>query len=197
MRKAAIGILTVALMGSCGTAHVKRYFQIQTIAAAEPALPKVERRLLVEPAWVDPLYDDIRILYRVSPYELKYYPYEFWAEKPGKQIGAAMAEFLLKKKVFPLISQASAGVKEDPEIVLRSRVHVLEEIDNPDVWQARLAMDLEFLDFKTGTPIVSWSFDRKGQMHKQVGDLPAVVSRILDEELARGVWELARALEKK
>jgi hypothetical protein len=33
-------------------------------------------------------------------------------------------------------------------------------------------------------------------MGKQVRDLAAVVSGILDDELAKLVWELARALEK-
>jgi hypothetical protein len=30
-----------------------------------------------------------------------------------------------------------------------------------------------------------------------VGDLPAALSRILEEELEKVTWELARALEKK
>ena len=109
-----------------------------------------------------------------------------------------MAAFLAIKKVFPSIIRANAGAaEEEPEIVLRSRVHVLEEIDTPGTWwEARLAMDLEFLDFKTGRAIVSSSFDRTGRMGKQVRDLAAVVSGILDDELAKLVWELARALEK-
>lgn len=196
MRKAAICILTAALMTACGSTHAKRYFEIRSVASGEPALPKIERRLLVEAPSVDPLYDDIRILYRVSLFELKYYPYEFWAEKPGKQVGAAMAEYFGKTKVFPAVSRDPR--MEGPEIVLKSRVHVIEEIDNPDVWEARLAMDLEFVDVKTAKPIISWTFDRKGQMAKEhVGDLPAVLSRILDEELGKAVWELARTLEKK
>jgi ABC-type uncharacterized transport system auxiliary subunit len=195
MRKTAISILIVALMSGCGSTHVRRYFQIQSVASEDPALPRIERRLLVEASSVDALYDDIRILYRVSPFELKYYPYEFWAEKPGKLAGAAMAEYLVKKKVFTGIARDT--VKEEPEVILRSRVRVIEEIDDPEFWQARLAMELEFLDFKTGKPIISWAFDRKGQMGKRVSDLPAVVSRMLDEELAKAVWELARVLEKK
>jgi ABC-type uncharacterized transport system auxiliary subunit len=199
MRKAAISILMAVLLGGCGSTHPKRYFQVRTIAAEEPALPKVDRRVLVEPSSVDPLYDDVRILYRVSPYELKYYPYEFWAEKPGKQIGDAMAQLLTTKKVFLSVSQGRAGTaKEEPEIVLRSHVRIIEEIDTPGPWwQARLAADLEFLDFKAGRAVVSSSFDRTERMGKQVGDLPAVLSRILDEELGKAVWELARALEKK
>lgn len=195
MRKAALIILMIALMGGCGSTHVRRYFQIQSVAVDEPALPKIEQRLLVEPVGVDPLYDDIRILYRVSTFELMYYPYEFWAEKPGKQIGAVMAEYLGKKRVFPSIGLGST--KEDPDVVLRSRVHVLEEIDNPNSWQARLAMDIEFADFKTGKQLLYWTFDRKETMAKHIGDLPAAISRILEEELAKAIWELARTLEKK
>ncbi|MGD1009227.1 MAG: ABC-type transport auxiliary lipoprotein family protein [Candidatus Aminicenantales bacterium] len=196
MRKTAICVLVVALMSGCGSTYVRRYFQIQSVALAEPALPKIERRLLVEPASVDPLYDDIRILYRVSPFELKYYPYEFWAENPGKQVGAAMAEYLGNKKIFPSIGRGPT--KEEPEIILRSRVHVLEEIDYLDAWQAHLAMDLEFVDFKSGQALLTRSFDRKEKMAgKEVGEFPPVCSRILEEELGKAVWELARALEKK
>jgi ABC-type uncharacterized transport system auxiliary subunit len=103
MRKAALSILIVALMSGCGSTHVRRYFQIKGGAADKPALPKIDRRLLVELASVDPLYDDIRILYRVATFELKYYPYEFWAEKPGKQVGEAMVGYLGEKGVFPSI----------------------------------------------------------------------------------------------
>jgi ABC-type uncharacterized transport system auxiliary subunit len=198
MRKAAILLLIAAVMAGCGTTQTKRYFQIKTIAAEEPALPKLERRLVVEAAAVDPLYDDIRILYRVSPFEVKYYPYEFWAEKPGKLVADSMAEFLAVKKVFPAVHRGVAGLaKEPPDLVLRSRVRVLEEIDSPNAWQARLAMDLEFVDFKTGKAVASASFDRKEFMARQVGSLPAVVSGILDDEMGKLVWELARALEKK
>jgi ABC-type uncharacterized transport system auxiliary subunit len=153
---------------------------------------------MVETAAVDPLYDDIRILYRVSPFEVKYYPYEFWAEKPGKLVADAMAEFLVRKKVFPAVHRGAAGLaKEEPDLVLRSRVRVLEEIDSPNAWQARLAMDLAFADAKSGKVVASASFDRKESMAREVGSLPAVVSGILDDELGKLVWELARALEKK
>jgi ABC-type uncharacterized transport system auxiliary subunit len=196
MRKVAFCLLAAALMSGCGAAPVKRYFEIRTIAADELALPKVERRVCVEPAAVDALYDDTRIVYRVTPYELRYYPYEFWAERPGRQIGTAMAEFLAKKNVFSSVGQDCTKV--GPDLILRSRVRALEEIDRPDVWEARLAMDIEFVSAKTGAFIAGTRFDRTGKMFKQtVGVLPAVVSRILDEELGKAIWELAHALEKK
>jgi ABC-type uncharacterized transport system auxiliary subunit len=197
MKKAALAVLAVSLAAACLSSPLKRYFEIQSLPSAESALPKIERRLAVEPSEVDPPYDGIRILFRVSPYEFRYYPYEFWAEKPAEMICAAMAEFLSGQKAFSRIDRGRL-LQDDGDLVLRSHVRALEEIDNPDVWQARLAMDLDFVDAKTGAIVLTWTFDRKGQMAgKKVSELPAVVSRLLGEELAKGVWELARALEKR
>jgi ABC-type uncharacterized transport system auxiliary subunit len=197
MRKAVLAVLAATLMTGCLSSPLKRYFQIQSLSSTESALPRIERRLAVEPAEVDPPYDGIRILFRVSPYEFRYYPYEFWSEKPAKMISAAMADLLAGKKAFAGIDRGPL-LPGDADLVLRSRVRALEEIDNPDVWQARLAMELDFVDAKTGQTILPWSFDRKGQMvGKKVSELPSVLSRLLEEELSKAVWELARTLEKK
>ncbi len=196
MKKIAIALAAVIVLGGCGSTHAKRYFEIRSVAPAEAALPKIAKRLLVQMPSVDALYDDTRILYRVTPFEIEYYPYEFWAEKPGKQIASAVADFLVKKEVFQAVETDPARI--EPDIVLRSRVHAVEEIDNPDTWLARLAMDYQFIDAKTGETLASAAFDRSSQIAKaHVGTLPAALSRILEEEIAKGVWELARTLEKK
>jgi ABC-type uncharacterized transport system auxiliary subunit len=196
MRKAALAVVAVSLMSGClATSPVKRYLQIRSLASLEPALPRIERRLLVEPAVVAPPYHDVRIVYRVSSYEFKYYPFEFWAEKPGNMIGAAMADFLGQKKAFATVGLGT--MEGDADLVLRSRVRALEEIDSPDLWQARLAMSLEFVDAKTGATVLAWSFDRKSPMAgKKLEELPAECSRILEEELWKAVGELSRTLEK-
>jgi len=83
----------------------------------------------------------------------------------------------------------------DPAVILRSNVRFLEEIDNPDVWYGRLAMDLEFLEFKSGTGLVKHSFDRRVPLGaRKSGLLPSVLSRILVEELDAAVRKLAEAL---
>ncbi len=196
MKKSAIAILAVLILSGCGSTHAKRYFEIRSVAPAEVALPKIAKRLLVQMPSVDALYDDTRILYRVSLFEIEYYPYEFWAEKPGKQIASAMADFLVNKEVFQAVETDPTRI--EPDVILRSRVHAVEEIDNPGTWLARLAMDYQFVDAKTGETLAGAAFDRSSQMTREhVGTLPAVLSRILEEEIAKGVWELARTLEKK
>jgi len=196
MRKAArCGLLVLLLIG-CFSVPTKRYFQIVVQDRDAQPHPKVDKALYIEPVRVDPLYDDFRVIYRVSLYELKYYSYVFWAKKPDALFREAMGDYLLRKEGF---SRVTLDVLQgDPEIVLRSNVHLVEEIDNPKVWFARLAMDLEFLEFKSGKSLLRHTFDRRLPLQvRKVRQLPAILSTILTEELDIAVRKLAGITEAK
>ena len=196
MRKAARCGLLVLLLTGCFTVPAKRYFEIVALAQDAQPHPKANKALYIEPVRVDPLYDDDRVIYRVSLYELKYYSYVFWAKRPDGLFRDAMSDYLLYKEGF---SRVTLDVLQgDPEIALRTNVRLVEEIDNPKVWFARLAMDLEFLEFKSGRSLLRHSFDRRLPLpFRKVQALPAVLSRILTEELDIAVRKLAGALEVK
>ena len=195
MRKAARCLLVLLLTG-CFSVPAKRYFQIVATDKDAQLHPKVDKALYVEPVRVDPLYDDFRVIYRVSLYELKYYSYVFWAKKPDALFHEAIGNYLLMKEGF---SRVTLDVLQgDPEIVLRTNVRLVEEIDNPKVWFARLAMDLEFLEFKSGRSLLRHSFDRRLPLPvRKVRALPAVLSGILTEELDIAVRKLAGVTEAK
>jgi ABC-type uncharacterized transport system auxiliary subunit len=196
MRKLALPVAAVALLAACFSTPTKRYFQIMAIDTNPQPHAAIGKALYVEPVRVDPLYDDFRVIYRVSPYELKYYSSAFWAKKPDALVREAASDYLSQKKGF---SRVSIDVLQgDPEIVLRSNVRLLEEIDNPKVWYGRLAMDLEFLEFKSGKSLVKYGFDRKMPLvARDSRHLPAVISAILVEELDVAVRKLAEALASK
>jgi ABC-type uncharacterized transport system auxiliary subunit len=196
MRKAARCGLLVLLLAACFSVPTKRYFQIVVQDRDAQPHPKVDKVLYIEPVRVDPLYDDFRVIYRVSLYELKYYSYVFWAKKPDALFREAMGDYLLRKEGF---SRVTLDVLQgDPEIVLRSNVRLVEEIDNPKVWFARLAMDLEFLEFKSGKSLLRHSFDRRLPLQvRKVRQFPAILSTILTEELDIAVRKLAGVMETK
>ncbi len=196
MRKAAWCGLLVLLLAGCFSAPAKRYFEIVAMGKDAQLHPKVDKALYIEPVRVDPLYDDFRVIYRVSLYELKYYSYVFWAKKPDGLFRDAIGDYLIIKDGFPRVTLDV--LQGDPEIVLRSNVRLVEEIDNPKVWYARLAMDLEFLEFKTGRSLLRHSFDRRLPLPvRKARALPAVLSRILTEELDIVVRKLAGVVEAK
>jgi hypothetical protein len=196
MRKAARCGLLVLLLTGCFSAPAKRYFEIVATGKDAQLHPKIDKTLYIEPVRVDPLYDDFRVIYRVSPYELQYYSYVFWAKKPDGLFRDAIGDYLILKEGFPRVTLDV--LQGDPKIVLRANVRLIEEIDNPKVWFARLAMDLEFLEFKTGRSFLRHSFDRRLPLPvRKARALPAVLSRILTEELDIAVHKLAGVMEAK
>ncbi len=196
MRKAARCGLLVLLFAACFSVQTKRYFQIIATGKDAQLHPKVERVLYIEPVRVDPLYDDFRVIYRVSMYELKYYSYVFWAKKPDALFREAMGDYLKEKEGFTRVTLDV--LQGDPEIVLRSSIRLVEEIDNPKVWFARLAMDFEFLEFKSGKSLLRHAFDRRLPFQvRKVGPFPAILSKILMEELDIAVGKLAGLMEAK
>jgi hypothetical protein len=197
MRKHALILVAVFLLSGCLTsAAAKRYFQIMPEDKSPERHPRVEKVLYVEPVRVDPLYDDFRVIYRVSPFELKYYSHAFWAKKPDALFREAVSDYLDRKQGF--LRVMIDVLQGDPEIALRTSVRLVEEIDEPDSWFGRLAMDLEFLDFKTGKRLMKYTFDRREPLGaRKVQFLPAVLSGILGEELDVAVRKLSEALAGK
>jgi ABC-type uncharacterized transport system auxiliary subunit len=196
MRKVARCGLLVLLLAACFSVPTKRYFEIVATGKDAQLHPNVGKALYIEPVRVDPLYDDFRVIYRVSLYELQYYSYVFWAKKPDALFRDAMGDYLIEKGGFTRVTLDV--LQGDPEIVLRARVRLVEEIDSPKVWFARLAMDLEFLEFKSGKSLQRHSFDRRLPFPvRKVLQLPAVLSRILTEELDVAVRKLTEVKEAK
>jgi ABC-type uncharacterized transport system auxiliary subunit len=197
MRKTALLLLACFLLAGCMTVPSKRYFQIALSLDLEDLIhPLIGKVLYIEPVRTDPLYDDFRILYRVSPYELKYYSYDFWAKKPDTLLREAMGSYLDKRRGFSRV--VLDVLQADPEITLRSYVRLVEEVDTRQAWFGRLAMDLEFLEFKSGRSLAKHSFDRRQPLEaKKVRFLPSTISSILKEELDKAVTVLAEALQEK
>jgi ABC-type uncharacterized transport system auxiliary subunit len=148
-----------------------------------PAATPFPASLLVERCDIDSLYDDFRIVYRVSPYEINYYSYKFWAEKPSKLIRDSLIRYMEAARLFPKMYFDST--KDAVDWTLRTTIRRVEEIDGEPAWAARLDMRIEVIDSKSGARLAERSFDRREPLpRKDVGEMPAVLSRILGEELA-------------
>lgn len=178
-----LGILVLALSACFGPGQAKRYFDFQPLliehAGEGPTLDKV---LYIDRVEVEDLWNDFRIIYRPSSMELNYYPNEFWAGKPDKLLRDTIYHFFSVRGAFRGLSLDPD--RDNPDWILRCRVHRLEEFDLAQTWSARLAMDFAVVEAKSGTVIQNRSFDRAMPLNRRsVSDLPVVLSRILTEEL--------------
>jgi ABC-type uncharacterized transport system auxiliary subunit len=182
MKKTVLLIFLAASLWACFSASPdKTYLQLHLEAAGAP--PSVfDKALFIDRIVVDELYDDFRIIYRVTPFEINYYAYSFWAEKPARMVRDTLEHYFVEKKTFRrILPDATRG---EPDWILRSTIHAIEEIDAVTSWSARLAMELEMVEAKTGATLAARRFDRREPIgRKDVAAVPPVLSRILVEEL--------------
>lgn len=183
MRKAALIVLLAAGLWACFSASPdKTYLQLFLEPPSAAQGPAFDKALLIDRVAVDELYDDFRIIYRLTPFEINYYGYSFWAEKPSRMVRDALDHYLAGRKAFRrILTDASRG---EADWILRLALHHIEEIDAEASWSARLAMSLEMVEAKTGAVLASRRFDRREPLgRKDVAAIPPVLSRILAEEL--------------
>ena len=188
MRRFVLSGLILILLQGCGSSPVRRYYQLH-LEAGE-SLPKIGKILLVEAVEVDKAYNDYQLVYRLSPYELNYYSYEFWIKKPGLMMQDAIVDYLSKSDSFKrVITKFSEG---DPGLLLKAKINKIEEYDGKGAWFAHLNMEIIIKTFKTREKILVHNFDRKKQLsEKKVGKVPIALSMILEEELANVVKQLS------
>jgi len=188
-------IVLLGLVG-CITSVGKKYYQLHLDSMGpgttdKGAVHTGNKVLLVEAVEVEDIYNDFRVVYRTSPYQLNYYSYNFWIKKPGKLVRDSITDYLSKSNIFKkVIKDYSEG---SPDLLLKAVVHILEEFDQPGVWFAHLKMDIEIKDFKSNQTVLSHSFDRHRRLsQKKVERLPMAISRILKEELDKVIKKLGQ-----
>lgn len=187
-------ILIFILLQGCTSAHPKRYFQLYMLPGQDMNLPKIDKTILVKTIETDSAYDDYRIVYKISPYELNYYSYEFWIKNPGGVIQDAIADFLSRENAFTKVSKLFSEI--NPDFLLEAAVDIIEEYDFPDYWFAHLKMSIKLKDFLTNEIILIHQFDRLEKLsEKKVEKVPVGISTILKEELAIMVMQLAEKIK--
>ncbi|MCK4836975.1 MAG: membrane integrity-associated transporter subunit PqiC [Candidatus Aminicenantes bacterium] len=195
MKKGIVSLIGILLLVNCFTSqNAKRYFQLQLPGEFTANLKKINKVLLIEAVGAEDLYDDFRVIYRKSPYQINYYAYDFWVKKPGELIGTALVHFFSDSGLFNRVIDKLSDT--EPDLILKSRLFSIEEVDSNNKWYARLSLELDFRDFKSGESLFLYRFDKKKVLPKRdVTLLPRMISEILKEELDSLVQPLSQKVE--
>ena len=181
-------LASLALAGLAGCLPAVPPVQYYRLALQEE-LPRGESTgevLAVEVMEVDAVYDDPRIVYRESEYELDYYHYHQWSAQPG----TAIADFL--QAALAQTGRFSAVLRDpSPEttLLLGGRLQALEEVDrSKDRWVGHLALELRLREPRTGEILWTRRFDIEEPL---VERSPKGLARAASSMLARVVVEAA------
>ncbi|HEY0249996.1 MAG TPA: ABC-type transport auxiliary lipoprotein family protein [Kofleriaceae bacterium] len=170
--------MSIALAACGGTAPQVRYYQL---AVQTPPSTKVGAKVLVvESLSSDAAYDDERIVYRNSPYQLDYYNYHRWSAAPGVLVGGYL------QQAFGRTGEWKAVVRDqtaDAALVLSGRIIALEEVDqDKQHWMGRVAIELTLTDPKTGNVMWSHPYEENEPLSTQT---PEGLARALSIALDR------------
>lgn len=176
--------IVVALLFSTACLRVpgRHYYQVRATleTARETVLPG--KVLIVGQVEMDDFYDNYRIVYRDSPYQVNHYLYHLWFRKPTQMIRETVLESFKVGNVFTRVLDSLA--EGDPDYLFKAKVLYMEEVYRGRQTMARLGMELRLVDFRNDETLLFHSFDRREiTTGKRIVDLVEMLSQILSEEL--------------
>jgi len=206
MKKLLTPILVGAVAAGCfgsGKTPTMQYFWVPLWQDVRPSTSQpIPVVIQVEGLDVDPGYDHLRIVYRISPVQLRHYKFRQWVTKPGRLLTAAVQRYLRVTGRFRLVTVAPQPL---PNYILRGRIMALEQVEEGPKrlrWSARVALHLRLHRSSDNKVVWRMRFDRKRRVKTRtpqavVSLLTALIRAELDRELANIAGAIRTDLARK
>lgn len=199
MKKLLTLVLFGALAAGCfggGKPPTMQYFWIPLWQQVQPSsgepIPVV---IQVEGLDVDPGYDHLRIVYRISPVQLRHYKFRQWVTKPGRLLRSAVQRYLRVTNRFRLVTVAPLPL---PNYILRGRIMALEQVEEGtqrELWSARVALHLRLHRSSDNKVVWRMRFDRKQRVQKRTPQaVVTLLTRLIRVELDRELANITSAI---
>jgi ABC-type uncharacterized transport system auxiliary subunit len=185
--------LACILCAQClfGTVPIKQYYVLNYIPV-QPAnrlhTGPYPYTIRVKEFDIEDAYSRPSIVYRQSPFELRYYFYRLWAVKPSRMITDLIYKHLSSiNLVSGLVRRFDEGVNPDYE--LSGLIEAIEEYDSDQLWFAHVSLRLTLNRVSDGTVVYSKAFDNRKRVFNYspdnvVKEMSAVVEFIMDQGIS-------------
>jgi ABC-type uncharacterized transport system auxiliary subunit len=167
-------LVVVELFAGCGSVRgpATKYYKLDIPPAPTPAGPSAPVSLRIEPFRPSSLLRQDRIVYRPSPVEVGFYEYHRWAEPPNDTMTKALADQLIKRRVFRSVEISDSG--ETTDYVLRGKIDRLQEVDYMGAVRVQVSISAELEDPVRRQQI--WSSAASSECVVAKSDVQAVVA---------------------
>ena len=185
--------LFILLIAGCGSVPEIHYYMIDSATETfKVENPKFDKILGIDKFETEVLYESDRIVYRESPYEVKFYNYHRWITPPAdivteKAIEQIAASGLFSQVVpFPHIC--------DVDYLIRGTIKAFEELDEQDDWYGLVRLKVEFIDMKNNS--ILWQ-DIVSKKIKVSEKKPVQLVKAIDVSLTECIHSVIPHLEQK
>lgn len=159
----AISVTILLAIGGCGSVPSKQFYILNYLPS--PARDRLYQgpypyTIRLREFDIEEAYNRPQIVYRQSPFQLKYYVYQVWAVKPTRMITDLVHKHLITANmVSNLIRRFDQGPK--PDFELSGNIEAIEEYDSEELWFAHLCVRLNLIRIKDGRTIYTRRFDHR------------------------------------
>ncbi|MFP4013324.1 MAG: ABC-type transport auxiliary lipoprotein family protein [Chitinispirillaceae bacterium] len=162
-------MISALLSVHCGQVPSKQYYVLNYVPspmknrALKTPYPYVIR---LKEFSIEEAYNRTQIVYRLSPFELRYYYYRMWAVKPTRMITDLLFKHLNSVNlVSSVVRRYDEGRR--PKYELSGSVEALEEYDSEDILFAHIAMRVNLTRLSDGRNIYSRHFDLRKRVYRR------------------------------
>jgi uncharacterized lipoprotein YmbA len=159
-----------------------------TLHAPETTSDKGKASLVVRAFSAHDPYNQERLVYRTSPYQLDFYNYHRWASSPTEQVTDLTRRYLRGTAIFAKVYPSTEG---SADFTLNGRILQFEEIDHDQTWEAALSIDFWLTRAEQRTPLWFQTYSASRQTEKRN---PAAVAEALSRNLETLLGQLAADL---
>ncbi|MDZ7288805.1 MAG: ABC-type transport auxiliary lipoprotein family protein [candidate division KSB1 bacterium] len=179
------------LLSTCGGVPETFYY---TLAMEHNPPPDNDQAMLpfalgVEKFQSEVIYDDDRIIYRDSPFEIKYYYYRRWVAPPRHLVTEKVLNYLADSGLFEKVTTYPSIV--NVKYVLSGRLLAFEEWDEQNHWYGKVGFKASLYDPATQRIIWTGKFEHLQPVDKKI---PAAVVEAISLSLKQCLDDLARSL---
>jgi len=138
------------------------------------------------------IYDDDRIIYRDSPYEVKYYFYRRWVAPPRHLITEKIVGYLSDSGLFEKVTTYPSIV--EVKYVLSGRLLAFEEWDEQNNWYGKVAFKVSLHDPATQRVVWNGKFEHLEPVGKKI---PSAVVEALSVSVKKCLQDMTQTLAKE
>lgn len=183
--------LFATLLGCSGAPNVK-YYTVSPELVEQQSTTRGTAVLAVEQFVGDAAYEDTRMVYRESDYELDYYHYHRWTSPPGVMLSDFLRVAYGRSGLFRSVE---SGFSPEAAAFLSGRVVAIEEVDvSGDEWRARVVLDMRLRNSKTGRVVWSKTLTELEPVDEQT---PAGLARAVSRAMSRIVAQTAPVIARE
>ena len=188
--------VVIGLLAGCGSVREPstKYYKLDIPAVPTQAGPSAPASLRIEPFRTTSLLRQDRIVYRPSPVEVGFYEYHRWAELPNDTVTKALADQLVRRRVFQSVEISDAG--EQADYVRRGSIDRLQEVDYMGAVRVQVSISAELEDPIRRQKI--WSSTASSECGVAKSDLHAVVAAMgqaSQQSIARLMTDVAKFVQ--